>query len=211
MKVMLLYGSPHKNGCSAEILKIMDKRFHAAGLETEVFWVGNEAISGCLACMACQTLGRCRIDDPVNVFLDHMEKCDALVIACPVHFASAPGVLISFLDRAFYAARKKTNHFAGMPAAAIVSARRMGTTNAIDVLNKYFTVMEMLLVSGRYWPAVHGRTAEEIYKDEEGVQTVCDIVDNMIWLLKCKEAAEKAGVVFPEKAPLPRTHFINNQ
>lgn len=208
MKVMLLCGSPHEKGCSAEILKIIQEKFNAADIETEVFWIGTEPISGCTACMACSKLGKCRIDDNVNIFSERMKACDALVIAAPVHFASAPGALISFLDRVFYTARLNRAAFAGKPAAVIVSARRMGTTSAIDVLNKYVTYMEMPLVSGRYWAAVHGRTSEEVRRDEEGVQTLKDIADNMIWLLRCLEAGRKTGIEMPEKGPLPKTHFI---
>ena len=210
MKIMLLYGSPHKEGCSAEILKIARRRFESAGLETETFWIGNEPVSGCLACKRCAVLGRCTIDDPVNVFLEHMRACDALMMACPVHFGAPPGTMVSFLDRAFYVARRHGNLFAGMPAAAIVSARRMGTTSTLDILNRFITCMEMPLVTGRYWPAVHGQRPEEIYQDEEGVQTICDITDNMIWLLQCKEIASGTGIRPPDKVPLAQTHFIRH-
>ena len=115
MKVMLLNGSPHKQGCSAEILKLLQERFHAADIETEVFWIGTDPINGCTACKACSTLGHCRIDDGVNAFLDRMSGCDALAIACPVHFASAPGPFISVLDRVFYTARLRREVFAGKP------------------------------------------------------------------------------------------------
>ncbi len=208
MKVMLLNGSPHEAGCSAEILKIFRERLENANVETESFWIGTDPISGCTACKACGTLRRCRINDGVNVFLNRMIECDALVVACPVHFASAPGALISFLDRVFYTARLRREVLAGKPGTVIVSARRMGTTSAIDVLNKYITYMEMPLVSGRYWPAVHGQTPEQVHEDEEGVQTVKDIADNMIWLLRSLEAAKKTGVRMPEKEALPKTNFI---
>lgn len=208
MKVMMLNGSPHEAGCTAEALKVMRERFHSAGIETEVFWVGTEPISGCTGCKACLETHRCCIEDGVNVFLERMDGCDALVIAGPVHFASAPGAMISFLDRAFYVARMHRRPFAGKPAAVIVSTRRMGTTSAIDVLMKYVTYMEMPLVSGRYWAAVHGSVPEEIYRDEEGLQTVKDVADNMAWLMRCLECAKKAGIEMPEKDPLPKTNFV---
>ena len=146
--------------------------------------------------------------DRIEQSIAKAREADGFVFGTPVYYAHPSGRILSFLDRVFYTARFSREAFAGKPAAVIVSARRMGTTSAIDVLNKYVTYMEMPLVSGRYWAAVHGRTPEEVRRDEEGVQTVKDIADNMVWLLRCLEAGRKAGIEMPEKGPLPKTHFI---
>ena len=94
------------------------------------------------------------------------------------------------------------------PGAAIVSARRAGTTAALDQLNKYFTITQMPIISGRYWNMVHGATAEEVKQDIEGLQNMRILARNMAWHLKCREAAEKAGVKMPAQEEVVFTNFV---
>lgn len=208
MKVLMLNGSPHEYGCSAEMLKIMSKQFAGQGVETEIVWIGTKPINGCVACKQCVTTNRCAIDDGVNEFVDKLAQCDGLVIACPVLCSSAPGALVSFLNRVIYSARGKRDIFAFKPAVGVVTARRAGTTSTIDMLNRCLTYMEMLVVSGRYWPAVHGQIPEEIYHDEEGVQVLEDLSDNMTWFMRCRQAADDAGIPLPVRNSLPKTNFV---
>lgn len=53
------------------------------------------------------------------------------------------------------------------PVAAVISARRAGTTATFDQLNKYFTIQEMPVVSSRYWNMVHGTVPEQVKQDAE--------------------------------------------
>lgn len=154
--------------------------------------------------------GTCVFDDTVNVFLEKAAAADGFVFGSPVHYASAGGAITSFMDRAFY-----TDAFSGKrrfflkPAAAVVVARRAGTTAAFDQLNKYFTISEMPVISSRYWNMVHGsRSPEDVKKDLEGMQVMRTLGRNMAWFLKCKEAGMKAGVVFPRQEERIFTNFI---
>lgn len=209
MKVILVNGSPHRKGCTYTALMEVAKTLEAEGIDAEIFQIGNKAISGCIACGKCSEGGRCVFDDKVNEFLDIAEEADGFVFGSPVHFAAASGVITSFMDRVFYAGRRSEQKpFYLKPAAAVISARRGGTTATFDQLNKYFTISEMPVVSSQYWNMVHGNTPEDVKKDLEGLQTMRTLGRNMAWLLKCKEAAVKAGIPYPEKEEGVYTNFI---
>lgn len=205
MKVLLLNGSPHQQGCTAVALAEIAKTLDACGVESETLWIGKEPLRGCIACGGCRGKGRCVFDgDPANLFIEKMSGADGLVVGSPVYYASANGSLISLLDRAFYA----SGGFAGKPAAAVASARRAGTTATLDELNKYFTICGMPVVSSTYWNMIHGNTAEEARRDQEGLQTMRNLARNMAWLLRCIKAGAQAGAVFPQQEGGIRTNFI---
>jgi len=206
MKVLLLNGSPHKEGCTNRALLEVAGSLKAEGINTELVHLGNKAIHGCIACGTCMKKGACVFeDDPVNEFIEKMKQADGLIVGSPVYYASANGTLFSFLDRLFYAGGK---NFAHKPGAAIASARRAGTTATLDALNKYFTIAQMPLVSSSYWNMVHGRTPEDVEQDLEGLYTMRTLGKNMAWLLKCIEAGKAAGISLPNKEEKVWTNFI---
>jgi len=208
MKVLLVNGSPHREGCTCTALSEIARTLAEEGIDSQIYWVGNQPLSGCLACGSCRAQGRC-VEDRVNEFLDLAETADGFVFGSPVHYASAGGAITSFLDRAFYADRGgQGGRFWLKPAAAVVSARRAGTTAALDQLNKYFTISEMPVISSRYWNMVHGNTPEEVLQDAEGLQVMRILARNMAWFLRCKEAGEKAGVPLPAQEGRVGTNFI---
>lgn len=209
MKVILVNGSPHEKGCTYTALEEVGKTLNIEGIETEIFQIGKKPLAGCIACKSCVEKSRCVFDDRVNEFLEIAGDFDGYIFGSPVHYAAASGIITSFMDRVFYAdlcsGRKS---FYLKPTAAIVSARRAGTTAALDQLNKYFTLMEMPVISSRYWNMVHGATPEDVKKDLEGLQTMRVLARNMAWFLKCKEAGIKAGVPFPVREERISTNFI---
>lgn len=205
MKVMLVNGSPHEHGCTYTALKEIEKTLGECGAESEIFWIGNKPIAGCIGCGACSKLGHCFADDAVNEFAAKAQGADGFIFGSPVHYAAASGAMTSFMDRAFYSAGK---FMTGKPAANIVSCRRGGASAAFDQLNKYFTINCMPIVSSQYWNQVHGSKPEEVLSDEEGLQTMRTLARNMAWLLRCVEAGKAAGITFPEREPVVRTNFI---
>ena len=176
MKVLLVNGSPHKNGCTFTALSEVAKALTQDGIETEFFHIGTGTVHGCTACGACQKLGHCVFtDDPANALSEKMQEADGIVIGSPVYYAGANGALCALLDRAFYSG----HGFAFKPAAAVVSARRSGTTATFDRLNKYFTINRMPIVSSQYWNGVHGHCPEDVMQDLEGLQTMRTLGHNM--------------------------------
>lgn len=205
MKVMLVNGSPHHEGCTYTALQEVAKTLNANGIETKNFWIGIRPISGCVGCGSCSAEGRCAMEDIVNVFVEEAKDCDAFVFGAPVHFASANGAIISFMDRAFCSGKKALEF---KPAAAIASCRRGGASATFDQLNKYFTIRNMPVVSSQYWNQVHGNTPEEVVQDIEGMQTMRTLGHNMAWLLKCIEAGRAAGINRPDIETQIKTNFI---
>ena len=210
MKVLLFNGSPHKEGCTYIALKEIQKTLSEEGIDSEIYQIGTEPVTACRACYACGKIGKCVINDKVNEFLNYAESFDGFVFGSPVHYASACGGITAFLDRAFFAAGHsgRSSIFRHKPGAAIASARRSGTTATLDQLNKYFTITEMPVISGRYWNMVHGAKPEDVYKDEEGLQNMRILARNMAWHLKCREAGEKAGIQLPKQETVIHTNFI---
>lgn len=205
MKVILVNGSPKKNGCTYTALTEVAGALGKNGIETEIFHVGNKPLAGCMGCGACLKTGKCFMDDTVNEFVEKAKEADGFVFGSPVHYAAASGAITSFLDRAFYG---KGSVFAGKPGASVVSCRRGGASAAFDQLNKYFTISSMPVVSSQYWNQVHGTTPEEVRQDEEGMQTMRTLGNNMAWLLKCIELGKKEGIPFPEGEKKIATNFI---
>ncbi|WP_321422108.1 flavodoxin family protein [uncultured Methanobacterium sp.] len=209
MKVLLVNGSPHKKGCTFTALTEVAKTLNEENIDTEIFWIGTKPLAGCNACKKCVETGRCSFDDCVNDFLDIAHDADGFIFGSPVHYAAASGAITSFMDRLFYADLLGSgDSFYLKPAAAVVSARRAGTTATLDQLNKYFTISQMPVISSRYWNMVHGAEPEDVKKDLEGLQNMRILSRNMAWFLKCKEAGKKAGIEFPMKEEHIFTNFI---
>ncbi len=210
MKVLLFNGSPHKNGCTYTALEEISKTLTEEGIESEIYQIGIKSLTPCRGCYACSKLGRCVInDDDVNNFVEYARNFDGFVFGSPVHYGSADGGITAFLDRAFFVnftGGKKV--FEHKPGAAIVSARRAGTTAALDQLNKYFAITEMPMISGRYWNMVHGHTPDEVKQDLEGMQNMRILARNMAWFLKLKEAGQNAGITMPKQEEIVHTNFI---
>lgn len=192
MKVLMINGSRREHGCTYTALNLVAKELNAAGIETEIFFLGQDVING-------------KMDEMVAAAAKKMEEADGLVLGAPVYYASASGEMIAFLDRFFGKAANSLQHKVG---AALTSARRAGTTATLDVLNKYLAYAQMPIVSSRYWNMVHGNTPEDVLKDAEGIQIMRTLGRNMAWLLKCIEAGKNAGVEEPDDEKKVITNFI---
>ncbi len=210
MKVILVNGSPNKNGCTYTALCEVEKTLNQSGVETEIFWIGTKAVSGCIACKGCIENRKCVIDDVVNEFAEKAQSADGFVFGSPVHYAGLAGNMASFMDRVFYSSACGGNAkiFRYKPVSGIISARRGGATAAYDQFNKYFGITEMPIISTRYWNMVHGSNAEEVIKDEEGMQCMRMLGRNMAYYLKCIEAGKNAGIELPEREKIVMTNFI---
>lgn len=209
MKVLLVNGSPHEKGCTHMALTIAGEALEKEGIQTDEFWIGTKPLTGCIGCGYCTRTGKCRYDDRVNDFLETAKEYDGFIFGTPVHFASAAASMSAFMDRSFF-----VDHCADLklfelkPGAVVVSARRAGTTAALDQMNKYLLYAQMPVVSSRYWNMVHGQMPEQVLEDKEGVQIMRVLGKNMAWLLKSIEAGRNAGIVQPEKEARVSTNYI---
>lgn len=188
MKVLLLNGSPHKEGCTYTALKEVAGILEKNGIATHIWQLGTKPVYGCTACHKCAELGRCVLNDEAyNELSKLMIDADGIVIGTPVYYASANGTLCALLDRVFFSVGQQLLY---KPGAAVVSCRRGGAGSAFDRLNKYFTISQMPVVSSQYWNSVHGFEPEDVEKDLEGLQTMRTLGSNMAWLLKSIQAGE---------------------
>lgn len=187
MKVLLLNGSPRKEGCTFTALTEVAASLQEQGIETEIFQAGNSDTEN------------------VKAAAEKLKSADALVVGSPVYWASPTGQIIEFMDKLCSLAGKDMLY---KPAAAVTSARRAGTTATLDVLMKYFLFYHMPVVSSNYWAMVHGNTPEEVKRDAEGLQIMHVLGKNMAWMLKCLETGKNAGVELPETEEKIKTNFI---
>ena len=205
MKVLLINGSPHREGCTHTALAEIAAELKRQGVDSAEFWIGPAPQGGCLGCGGCAKTGRCVQKDKVNEALELLADADGFIVGSPVHYAAASGSVTGFLDRLFYAGGAALRY---KPAAVVVSARRAGTTAALDQLNKYFTINQMPVVSSQYWNMVHGNTPDQVRQDAEGLQVMRQLARNMAWMLRCIQAGKAAGVPLPENEEKVRTNFI---
>lgn len=200
MKALLINGSPRRQGCTYTALSEAASALNEEGIEADFYWIGNKPIGGCIGCFQCANKKQCVFDDKVNEFTKLATNYDGFIFGSPVYYSGMNGSLMSFMDRVFFSATAQEPHpFRFKPAAAVVSARRAGTTSALDQINKYFFHQQMPIAASRYWNMVHGNTPEEVKQDEEGMQIMRYLGRNMAWLLRLKEAGEAAGVQTPKQ------------
>lgn len=199
-RILLINGSPHEKGCTYTALMEVRKGLEEWGIESELCWIGNKPVAGCVACGKCYENGRCIFDDQVNYLLDRANEFDGMVVGSPVYYAGPAGQLCAFLDRLFYAS---AGRWTGKVGAAVVSCRRGGATAAFDRLNKYFSISKMPIATSQYWNQVHGNTPEEVLQDEEGLQTMRTLGRNIAWL-----ARSSRMLTLPPQEPRVSTNFI---
>ncbi len=206
MKVLVINGSPHLNGCTDRGLREVETTLAACGIETERVNIGTKDIRGCIGCNFCREHGRCVFNDAVNETAPKFAEAEGLLIGSPVYYAGSNGQLLSFLDRLFYSPSGRFDKTMKV-GAAVVSSRRAGSTSAFDEINKYFTISSMPVVSSTYWNEVHGFTASDVEADLEGLQTMRNLGRNMAFLIKAIDMARKEfGIPAQERSSFTSFH-----
>ena len=206
MKVLIINGSAHADGCTVRGLKEVEKELHEHGIETEWVQAGAKDIRGCIGCYYCREHGKCVFSDIVNETAPKLAECDGVLIGSPTYYAHCNGQLLAFLDRLFFSSSATVDKTMKV-GAGVISSRRAGSTSAFDEINKYFTIAAMPIVSSTYWNEVHGFTKEDVEKDLEGLQTMRNLGRNMAFLMKAIAASkEKYGV--PEQERTYYTPFV---
>jgi multimeric flavodoxin WrbA len=204
MKVLIINGSPHKDGCTATALKEVEQELNNEGIETVTLHIGDKNVHGCIACNKCKEIHKCVFDDVVNEASKLFEESDGILIGSPVYYSGMNGTLKSFLDRLFNSSFIKKSMKVG---AAVTSSRRAGSTNVIDEIYKYYGISNMPIATSSYWNEVHGFTKEEVIKDEEGMQTMRNLGRNMAFLIKSISLG-KEKYSLPKKETGARTNFM---
>ena len=206
MKVLLVNGSPRKNGNTHLALTEVAKTLETEGVETEIFWLGNKPVRGCAACYACveKNLGKCAFDDDVcNRLAARFAEADGFVIGSPTYYGQPAGALLAVLQRVFFSARACVE---GKPAASVAICRRGGSSAAFQCMNMPFEMLNTLLVGSQYWNIAFGREAGEAKMDAEGMQTMRTLARNMAWVLK--NLHRDGAIPRPAREEWTPTNFI---
>ncbi len=204
MKVLLINGSPHPNGNTFIALREIAESLEKEGIKSEIVWIGNKPVRGCIACNKCKDEpGACVFNDDVcNVISAKFEESDALVVGSPVYYGQPNGALLAIIQRAFHS---NGSSISGKPAAAVAICRRGGATSAFQALNMPFQMMDMPVVTSQYWNIVFGREPGQASLDREGLQTMRTLASNMAWMLKATGGKPAPG---RGDAPWEPMHFI---
>lgn len=201
MKVVLINGSPHRKGNTFIALSEVAGALEKEGVQTEIIQLGIKAVQGCIACNKCAELGHCVFQDTLyNQVREALQEADGIVVGSPVYYAGPNGALCALLDRVFYSCSELLAYKAGVSVAV---CRRGGASATFDRLNKYFTILNMPVVSSQYWNSIHGMRPGEATEDAEGLQTMRMLGRNMAWLLKGVKREER-----PEPELRVMTNFI---
>lgn len=210
MKVVIVNGSPHKEGNCSYAIKFMERIFSEQKIDVKVLHVGNKKIHGCMACYKCYKVNNetCVIDsDKVNEWIKVLKKADGIVLVSPVYFAGVAGTMKSFLDRVFLVSAANGNLFRHKVGAAFVALRRSGGISTFNELNHYLSFSEMFIATSNYWCIGHGNDPEELKEDGEAIQIIRLLVQNMVCLLKSVEWADKEGIL-PKSEKKVFSNFI---
>ena len=203
MKVLMINGSPRQKGNTSIALAEIAKQLEKLGIESEIVWIGNKPVRGCIACNTCKdNPGACVFDDDVcNGISAKMNSSDALIVGSPVYWGQPNGAVLSIIQRAFYS---NGAAFRGKPAAAVAVCRRGGATATFETLNMPFQMMSMPVVTSQYWNIVYGREPGQAALDREGLQTMRTLANNMAALLRATGGKPMPG----SDEPWDGMHFI---
>lgn len=203
-KVLLINGSPREHGNTFTALSEVAKTLNDEDVETEIISIGKQAVHGCIACGMYGREGKCTFRDDLyyKVWRAVKDGIDGLVIGSPVCYGEPNGSLCALLDRVFYSLGRELEF---KPGDSVVVCRRGGASAAFDRLNKYFTILNMPIISSQYWNIVYGQTPGQDAKDEEGMQTMRTLGRNMAWMIRKLNVSEEGHP--KQESPL-RTNFI---
>lgn len=204
MKVLMINGSPDRKGCISTALKEAAKILNADDIETEEVVVGNKDIRGRIGCRRCAETGKCVFNDLVNETAPKLEEADGLIVGTPVYYGNPNGTVLSFMQRLFFSFPGDLHMKVG---ASVVSCRRGGNSATFEAMNQFFGISGMPTAPASYWNDVHGFSGEEVYKDEEGLQTIQNLARNMAFMIKAIKAGQESYGK-PEMKHDAWTHFI---
>ena len=98
-RVIIINGSPRKNGVDSNIASMISEEFSGKGHSVDVLDICRLSIGGCTGCMSCRKSGTCVQDDDMNGIIDKIRGSDMLILMSPIYFAAETGQMKIFTDR----------------------------------------------------------------------------------------------------------------
>ena len=190
-KVLLLSGSPKKDGNTAQLLKDCARVIEENGVKAEVVSLAGQSVAACKACGKCEQTGECAIDDIVNEIIKKLKDgARGFIVGTPVYFGTARGDVMCALQRIGMVSKANGKFLSRKVGGPIAVARRGGHTATIQELLMFFLINDMIVAGSNYWNMVFGRMPGEVWEDTEGVETVQRFAENVAWLVATLEKSE---------------------
>ena len=203
MKVLLINGSPRKNGNTHIALSEISRQLEKQGFESEIVWIGVKAVQGCIACYKCISKGECTFNDILYQSVrEKLKESDALIVGSPTYYGGPNGSLCALLDRLFFSCKQD---LVNKVWASVVVCRRGGASTAFQRLNMYADMSNMIHATSQYWNIAYGCSPEETHHDVEGLQIMRTLANNVVWLLKCTRGKMNE---IPEREEYTPDNFI---
>jgi multimeric flavodoxin WrbA len=183
-KTILISGSPKSDGNTAQLMNDCAKIIQEQGVEAEVISFAGMSIHSCNACGKCSETGKCDIDDGLNEIIEKIRGAKGLIVASPVYFGTARGDVMSALQRIGYISMRSDHFLSGMVGGPVAVARRGGQTSTLQEMLMFFLINDMIVPGSTYWNMVFGRLPGEVWKDQEGIDTIRHFAANVANLVQ---------------------------
>jgi len=187
VNVLLINGSPRKNGNTCHLLNHTITTLKKNGIATELIHLTDKDIKGCTGCFKCAVNKdkKCvnKLDDFNKIFAK-MLKADGIIIGSPTYFTDVTTEVKSILDRAGAVAFVNDGLFRHKAGAAVIALRRGGGVHAFDTINHMFLMNQMFVVGSTYWNLGFGLNEGDVKNDTEGLANMEDLANSMAFLLK---------------------------
>lgn len=187
MKVVAFNGSSRKDGNTAILLNFVLDELKNEGIGAELIQLAGEHLSGCIACYKCaeNKNQRCAfVDDRANEYIAKMQQAQGILLGSPTYISDMTANMKALIERSTIVSKRNGGMFKRKVGAAIVAARRAGSTHVLSSINFFFLTNEMIIPGSSYWNMGIGRNPGEVKNDAEGIQTMKILGQNMAWLLK---------------------------
>ena len=186
MNLIAINGSPRPQGNTNLLLQTVCEPLEHAGISTRIIQLAGSGLRGCTACMKClgNKNGRCVIEsDPLNDILQQMVAADGIVLGSPTYFADVTTEMKALIDRSGFVCRANGRLLSRKVGAGVVAVRRGGSMHALQTLQNYLMINEMMVPGSSYWNIAFGRAPGGVAKDDEGMVTMRRLGENLAWLM----------------------------
>ena len=102
MQVLIINGSPRKNGVTVAVLHRIEENLRGAGIEVLFYNLGEMKMSHCTGCNYCYRTGYCCMEDDAELLSKRIEEVDGIVLGSPTYASNVSGLMKDFIDRGHF-------------------------------------------------------------------------------------------------------------
>ena len=137
MHIIILLGSPHKNGTTARLAAAFEKGAVNAGHTVETVFVPGKKIAPCLSCGVCRKTGACVQRDDAPAVLEKLMRADGIAFVSPLFYFNLTAQLKALIDRFYGVPALRDKH----PKACLLTAGADVDDWAFDAVKGEFDVL----------------------------------------------------------------------